>query len=146
MAIINWRPVERSTNLSRWMDDLFNDRMDRMMSTTTGISTPAVNVLEEEDRFELHVAAPGLKKNDFDVQVENGVLSVSAEREEEEKKEEDNFTRREFSYTSFHRQFTLPENVEDEDIKAEYEDGVLKIRIPKKEMEVKKQPKQIEIG
>lgn len=116
------------------------------MSTTTGISTPAVNVLEEEDRFELHVAAPGLKKNDFDVQVENGVLSVSAEREEEEKKEEDNFTRREFSYTSFHRQFTLPENVEDEDIKAEYEDGVLKIRIPKKEMEVKKQPKQIEIG
>ncbi len=146
MAIINWRPVERSTNLSRWMDDFFNDRMDSMMSTPTGVSTPAVNVLDEEDRIELHVAAPGLKKNDFDVRVDNGILSVSAEREEEEKKEEDNFTRREFSYTSFRRQFTLPENVEDEDIKAEYEDGVLKIHIPKKEMEVKKQPKQIEIS
>lgn len=146
MAIINWKPLRPTTSLSDWMDDFFNDRMDRMMETRIGTNLPAVNVLDEEDRFELQVAAPGLKKKDFAVNVDNGILSISAERKEEKKKEEDNYTRREFSYTSFQRQFTLPENVKEEDIKAEYEEGILKIHIPKQEMELKKKPKQIEIS
>lgn len=146
MAIINWKPLRPTTSLSDWMDDFFNDRMDRMIETRIGTNLPAVNVLDEEDRFELQVAAPGLKKKDFEVNVDNGILSISAERKEEKKEEEDNYTRREFSYTSFQRQFTLPENVKEEDIKAEYEEGILKINIPKQEMELKKKPKQIEIS
>ena len=117
--------------------------------TQYGYSTPAVNILENDDNFEVTIAAPGMKKDDFHVELDNHVLTISSEREEkrEDKDKEGNYTRREFRYASFRRSFTLPENiVEAEKIKANYEDGILKIMIPKKEEAKPKPVKTIKIG
>jgi len=101
-------------------------------------SMPAVNIAETDKTFELELAAPGMRKNDFKVKIENGMLNISAEREEEKKENQKNYTRREYSYNSFNRSFTLPENVKEEDIKAHYEDGVLKLTLAKKVVTVSK--------
>lgn len=146
MAIIRWNPINRPTTVSRWMDDLFNERMDRLVGTGEGVALPAVNVLEHEDNFELQLAAPGMKKEDFEINIDNGLLSITAERKQEREEDEENYTRREFSYRSFRRQFSLPENVKEENIEARYEDGILKLHIPKEEVEVKHKPKRISIS
>lgn len=109
---------------------------------------PAVNVMEEDDRFVLEVVAPGRKREDFHVEVENDLLRISSESkvDNSEKDEQDNYTRREFQYTSFARSFHLPETVMSDSIGARYEDGVLFLELPKKE-EAKPQPaRRIEIG
>jgi HSP20 family protein len=111
-------------------------------------STPAVNVMENEDEYVIEVAAPGMKKDDFKVEVNNGVLSISAEMEEndEQKDDEKGYTRREFCYSSFNRSFAIPKNEVDEGkIDASYKDGLLKIKLQKRE-EVKPKPaRMIEI-
>ncbi|MEI5579364.1 Hsp20/alpha crystallin family protein, partial [Streptomyces brasiliscabiei] len=86
---------------------------------------PAVNVSETDKNYEIEVAAPGMKKDDFKVKVENGAIHISAERKEEKEEKQKNYTRQEYSYNSFSRSFTLPEDVKEDDIKAQYEDGVL---------------------
>lgn len=108
-------------------------------------SAPAVNVKENKDNFEIELAAPGMRKEDFKVDVDNGVLSISSEKEESNEESEENYTRKEFSYSSFKRSFTLPENVNDENIKAKYKEGVLEITVEKKEKDPKKAPKAINI-
>ena len=95
-------------------------------------SIPAVNVSEQDKNYEIELAVPGMHKDDFKVKIENGVLTISAEKKEEKEKKEKNYTRQEYSYTSFSRSFTLPENAKEEDIKAHYEDGVLKLSVAKK--------------
>ncbi len=108
---------------------------------------PAVNVKENDQAFTIEVAAPSLKKDDFKVNYENGRLSISSEKKtENEEKEGDKYTRREFSYQSFQRSFTVAENTVDADkIGAAYENGILRITLPKRE-EVKPKPaKQIKI-
>ena len=97
---------------------------------------PAVNVKENDNNFEIDVAAPGLKKEDFNVTVDNGVLTISSEAKTEKEEKEDNFTRKEFSYSAFSRSFTLPENVQEEGISAKYEDGVLKLSLAKTERSI----------
>lgn len=99
---------------------------------------PAVNVAEEEKKFEIEFAAPGMRKEDFKIQVNEGVLTVSAERKEEKEEKKKNYTRQEYSYNSFSRSFALPENAKIEDIKARYENGVLKLDIAKKAVAVSK--------
>jgi len=101
-------------------------------------SMPAVNISETDKSFQIELAAPGMEKKDFKVAVENGVLTISAEKKEEKEEKSRNFTRREFSFNSFSRSFTLPENVKQEDIKAHYEDGVLKLDLAKKAVTVSK--------
>ena len=105
---------------------------------------PAVNVVDNEDNYEIEVAAPGLSKKDFTVNVENGVLMISGKSEKEEEEKEKNYTRKEFSSKSFSRSFTLPENVEEEDIAAKFKDGVLTLTLKKAKVEVK-QAKEIAI-
>lgn len=111
-------------------------------------STPAVNVMENDDEYVIEVAAPGMKKDDFKVEVNNGVLNISAEVEEKDEQKEDDkgYTRREFCYTSFNRSFAIPKNEVDEGkIDASYQDGLLKIKLQKRE-EVKPKPaRMIEI-
>jgi HSP20 family protein len=109
--------------------------------SSTDTTLPAVNVKETEDSFEIEVAAPGMKKEDFKVNIENNVLTISSEKKEERKEEEKGrFTRREFSYQSFQRSFSIPENLVDgEKISARYCEGILCIALPKKE-EVKPKP------
>jgi HSP20 family protein len=128
---------------SFWDNFFSKDLMDWGMSnfSSTDTTLPAVNVKESEDAFEIEVAAPGMKKEDFNVNFENNVLTISSERKEESRREEKGqYTRREFSYQSFQRSFTIPENlVEGEQISAKYSDGLLCIHLPKKE-EVKPKP------
>lgn len=94
---------------------------------------PAVNIQEDDTQFTLDMAAPGMKKDDFEINLENHVLTIS--REEKEQKEEvmDKYTRREFVYNSFSRSFRLPKTILVEKIKADYKDGILKIMLPKDE-------------
>ncbi|ARV06230.1 heat-shock protein [Polaribacter sp. SA4-10] len=107
---------------------------------------PALNIKEEEGKFEIELAAPGFSKKDFEVTVDNGYLNISAEKSDSKKEEEDNYTRKEFSYNSFSRSLLLPENVEEEEIKASYHDGILSFDIVKKEETKKEEPKKIKIA
>jgi len=97
-----------------------------------GHSLPAVNIKENGKEFDVEFAAPGFKKDDFKVNIEENVLTISAEKKDEKKEETDRFTRKEFSYNSFSRSFTLPQTVNSEKIDAKYIDGILRLCIPKK--------------
>jgi len=101
---------------------------------------PAVNIKETDDSFELEVAAPGMKKDDFKVEVDNNMLTISSEKEVQNEEKENSYTRKEFSYQSFYRSFNLPENkVDGNKITAKYTDGILHLMLPKRE-EAKIQP------
>ena len=103
-------------------------------------SVPAVNVQEDENEYVIEVAAPGMKKDDFKVEVNNDILTISAEKENKDEEKEEGYTRREFCYTSFNRSFAIPKNEVDQGkIDAKYEDGILKIKLQKRE-EVKPKP------
>ncbi len=99
-------------------------------------NVPAVNIKETDKGFQIDFAAPGMNKKDFNIEVDDNVLTVSSEKEEkhEEKDKDGRYTRKEFSYTTFKRSFTLPENVNTDKIKANYNDGLLQIEVPKKEI------------
>jgi HSP20 family protein len=103
--------------------DLFPSRL--------GINVPTANITETSKEFKLELAAPGLERKDFDVKVDNHMLMVSAEKEEKKEEREGEYSRREYSFNSFSRSFQLPENVKESDIDAKYENGVLKVLIPK---------------
>ena len=138
-------------NFPVFFDDFFNrDLFDWRQSnfSNTGTSMPAVNIRETNESFDVEMAAPGMTKNDFKIELEGNNLTISSEKKnEQEQKEGENYTRREFSYQSFCRTFNLPKDVVDaENIKAKYEEGVLKLQIPKKEEAKLKPPRVIEIG
>lgn len=115
--------------------------------SSTGTSLPAVNIRETVEGFEVEMAAPGMSKNDFSIELDNNLLTISSEKKnEQEQKEGSRFTRKEFSYQAFKRTFSLPKEVVDDDkIRARYENGVLHLSIPKKEEAKPRPPKQIEI-
>ena len=124
--------------------ELFNWGNSNFSSTSTTV--PAVNIKENNDNFEVEVAAPGMRKDDFKVTLEGSTLTISSSRDNQYKDEGDNYTRREFSYLAFQRSFELPKEVVDENhIQAKYEDGLLKLTIPKTEGAKKKAPRLIEI-
>ena len=122
-------------------DSIFNDTFfsDRMT-----VRVPAVNISESKDHYHVELAAPGLKKEDFKLSLERNVLSISVERSSENGAQERNYNKREFSYSSFVRSFTLPDAADENGIEAKYVDGVLCIDIAKRE-EAKIQSRQIEI-
>lgn len=114
-----------------------------------GNSIPAVNVKETNSAFELEMAAPGMNKQDFRIGLENNLLVISAQQEKnsEENKEDGSYSRKEFSYQAFKREFKLPENmVNEDDISASYTDGILHITVPKKEQLKAKQLKEITVS
>lgn len=134
MAIVKWNPGFVS-NVDSFFDDFFKSQfpsLNRAKFASNRETMPSVNVKETDNEYELEVAAPGMDKKDFNVTVENGVMTISAEKELKKDKEEDGYTRKEFSYTSFHRSFTLPEGADDGKIDAKYKDGILHIILPKK--------------
>ena len=108
--------------------------------------TPAVNIIENKDDYRIEVAAPGLNKADFRINIENNVLTISAEKEEKQEANEERFMRREFNYTSFSRSFTLPEIMDTEKISAKHKDGILNVMIPKKEEAKEKPARMINIS
>lgn len=109
-------------------------------------TVPAVNIKDNTENFELELAVPGGKKDDFKVEVDNDILTISSEVKTESKESKENYTRKEFSYTSFKRAFTLPETVDGGKIDAKYEDGILRVTLPKKEEALPEPKRFITIG
>jgi len=125
--------------------DLFDD--DRFFASPwlSGRNMPAFNIKENEKNYEVELAVPGYDKKDFQISIDNGVLTVSGEKSEETEEKEDNYTRREFGYSLFSRSFNLPTNINEENIDANYADEVLKLTIAKKQESSGRSRKQISI-
>jgi HSP20 family protein len=114
--------------------DIFNDAKffgKNWLEKEFGQSLPAVNIHESSKEFNLEFAAPGFKKEDFKVRVDDNILTINAEKQEEKNEEAKRYTRKEFSYNSFSRSFALPENINSEKIDAKYINGILKLSVPK---------------
>ncbi|MBE8720817.1 Hsp20/alpha crystallin family protein [Sphingobacterium pedocola] len=145
MTLVKFNPEKKNNALmpgfNDVLDSIFNDTFfsDRMVTRV-----PAANISETADHYLVEMAAPGLKKEDFQLNLERNLLSISAEKRNEDREERGNFTKREYSYSSFVRSFTLPESADENGIQATYNDGILAILIPKRE-EAKTIRRQIEI-
>jgi HSP20 family protein len=147
MSITKWNNTAGMTNL---FDDLFSKDLwnwGLANNSMTNTTLPAVNIRENAENFIVEMAAPGMNKEDFKIELEGNDLRISSEkRSENETKDGERYTRREYSYQSFQRSFTLPRDVVDVDqINAKYENGVLQLSIPKKEEAKQKPPRMIEI-
>ena len=144
--------LKRNEFVPAW-SNFFNDFLNRDWNdwslqnfSDTNTTLPSVNVKDTTDAFVVEMAAPGMEKKDFNIELNNDLLTISSEKKHEKKDKGSDYTRREFSYQSFSRSFTLPLYVERDKIKAEYKNGVLNISIPKKEEAKPKPPKQIAIS
>lgn len=138
-----------ASSLPTLFEEFFNDGVfsTPVWKYKSNYSVPAVNVKETDKEYELEVAAPGLNKGDFKINLENDVLTISAETKTEHEEKDKGYSRKEFSCTSFSRSFALPENsVEEEKIEAKYNDGILKIHLPKKETAKAKPVKAIAVS
>ena len=134
-------------NLPNLVDEFFNHELPNSWNRQwTNVSVPAVNIVEKNDAFKIEVAVPGLKKDDFKINIENDSLTISASVENKTEESNETFTRREFNYSSFCRRFTLPETVDGESIRAEHKDGIVNIYIPKKEEAKPKPAREIAIA
>ena len=135
--------------LSRVFGDFFDKELSDWSNTNfseTNTTLPAVNIIEDKNEFIVEVAVPGMNKSDFNIDLTDNLLTVSSDKKEENVDENKNYSRREYSYQSFKRVFTLPKDVvDDEKITAKYDNGELKINIPKKEEAKPKGPMKIEI-
>lgn len=120
--------------LKPWFSDVFDSYFnDAFTSDRFSSKVPAANISETENKFHIELAAPGLKKDNFKISLEKNVLSISAETKSEQASEGKKYNRKEYSYTSFVRSFTLPETADQGNIDAEYTDGILKINVGKKD-------------
>jgi HSP20 family protein len=145
MSLIRWRdPVDVMPSFQSLVDTFFGRDFPGSSFENYG-SVPAVNVKETENNFALEVAVPGMSKENFDVHVDNNVMTISGKKEEKKEDKNDKWNRREFSYTSFERSFQLPDVADAEKIEAHYQDGILNITVPKKEMTKVKASKTISI-
>src|SRR6202012_5976938 len=145
MTLVKFNPEKRNGSLlpgfSDVFDSIFNDTFfnDRMVTRV-----PAVNISETENNYHVELAAPGLKKDDFKLNLERNNLTISVEQSANHEDNQKNYSKREYSYSSFVRSFTLPESADDSQIAASYTDGILRIDIAKRE-EAKTVRRQIEI-
>ena len=128
--------------LSELFDNFFRDHL---LTKEYAQFVPAVNVSEEEGKYLVELSAPGFEKNDFKIELNQGVLTISGKHQVEKEVKEKTFTRKEFNYGAFQRSFSLPEEINEAEIEALYENGILKIVLPKKE-ESKRTPKEIKIS
>ena len=139
----------RRAKIDPWLSQFFDveSMMPSRFKSPVGNGFPAVNIAETDKDFQVDVVAPGYNKEDFKVQIEDDALTISAEKKSEtsEEDKEKQYSRREYSYSSFTRSFRLPENAQDEAVSAEYKEGILKLIIPKTE-EQQKVSKQISVN
>ena len=117
---------------SVWEDFFNNDLFNFPAVASRGTTVPAVNISENDKDFVVELAAPGMEKDDFNINLDRNVLSISSEQKDEKNEEGKHFTRKEFNYHSFQRSFTLPESIDQDKIDASYNDGVLKIILHKR--------------
>jgi HSP20 family protein len=145
MALVRWEPVREISSIQSEMNRLFNSFFD---TPTTGNGSaarrwlPAMDVVETDDHFVLTADLPGLSEEDVNIEIEENVLTVSGERKAQHEEKREGFVRVERSYGSFRRSLTLPEGVDAEAVSANFDKGVLEIRIPKPEQRM---PRKVEI-
>ncbi len=145
MAITRWDPFRDVLALQNRMNSLFqeyNRGQGEGDALTTAAFVPPVDIYEDEHKIVLKLEAPGMKESDLDIQMENNVLTVRGERKFEKEEKEENFHRIERRYGSFYRSFTVPNTVNPESVKANYEAGVLKLELEKRP---EAKPKQIKV-
>ena len=146
MNIVKVNPVFQGRTFTNLMDDVFNRSISDLVGSDFSVTTPSVNITENNDTFTLELAAPGLDKKDFNIFVDKDQLVISASKEvQNADKEEGKWTRKEFNYTTFKRTFHLTDAVDAENINAEYNKGILTLVLPKREEIKAKAPKTIEI-
>lgn len=144
MALVKF---ERNRNLGvdRWMNDFFAPVLEDSFLNDRFISrVPAVNIAEDSEAFHIELAAPGLDKADFKINMDGDVLTISAEKEIKDQQSEKKYSKKEYSYSSFTKSFTLPEGVDQSKIDANYTDGILSVTVGKKE-EAKQVSRLIEV-
>lgn len=138
-------------------DTFFNDllgtrrgllSLNRLFNGDNGFyALPPINVRDQEENLELELAAPGLTKDDFKIILDDGILTISSEKEGNKEEEKDGYVRKEFSYNTFSRSFSLPDTIdENKDVKASYHDGILKLTLHKKENIKPKPPKKVNVS
>lgn len=142
MSIVRWNPMVAPTFRSL-VEDFFGD--SDFLNFRDKNLVPAVNIKETEGEFEIELAVPGMTREDIKVEVLDGVLTISAEKNDSKEEKTKKYTRREFSYNKFSRSFTLPENVNPDAVVANYAEGVLHLNVPKVE-KVLPEAKKILIG
>ncbi|GAB2806606.1 Hsp20/alpha crystallin family protein [Ferruginibacter profundus] len=136
-----------SERMPLFFDDFlkpFNGWFDNGVAVPA-LNVPAVNIIEHKDHYQVTMAVPGMKKDDFNIDVNDKLLTISSQKEENKEEKDKQFTRREYNYSSFSRCFTLPEEINNDKIEAKYEDGVLKISLPFKEGAKKLSAKHIAV-
>lgn len=138
-------PTIGVNSFSNMIDELFNRSLSDFGATGNLFSHPSVNIKETDSSFELELAAPGLDKEDFKINLEQDVLNISVEKQQLKEEDDKNYRTKEFSYAAFKRSFQLPQNVNVEGINANYDKGILTLTLPKKE-QVAKAVRQIEIN
>ena len=146
MNLVRWNPLGETTTMQNRINRMFNapywpaGRMDD--KTGMGMWNPAVDLYEKDDHFVIKAELPGVDKKDIAIDLKDRVLTLSGERSYENEVKEENYYRRERSYGTFQRAFTLPADVDSDKIKAEFKDGLLQIEVPKPEQQ---KPKQVTI-
>jgi len=126
------------------MDELFGKSISDFIGSDFTFNQPSVNIIETDALYKIQLAAPGLEKTDFKIEIDKGHLKISSVKEAVESEDKSKYTRREFSYKSFTRSFRLPEHIDEDSVHAKYENGVLEIDLKKKPID--DQVKTIEIG
>ncbi|MFZ0312070.1 MAG: Hsp20/alpha crystallin family protein [Candidatus Korobacteraceae bacterium] len=143
-VLTRWEPYRELSALQNRLGRLFDEQYGgREEALTTGAFVPAVDIYEDEHSIQLKLEVPGVDEKDLDIKVENNTLTVNGERKLEKEEKEENFHRVERRYGSFTRSFTLPSTVSTDDIQADYEHGVLKVRLAKR---AEAKPKQIKVS
>lgn len=146
MNLIKWNPLAPGkSGIDMAISDFFNSSLNDIFRSDFTWSQPSVNIIEGDDNYTLEVAAPGLEKADFNVEVKEDHLHISVENKSESKDDKENYTRREFNFQSFKRSFHLPDTVDSQKINGVYENGVLTVSLPKKEEAKPKEPVNIDI-
>ncbi len=144
--------IEKTSNLIK--PAVFNSMLDKFYRTNFGDwwndnlmeTIPAVNIKENKDNFSIEMAVPGMKREDFKINLEGDLITISSEKENESKEEQKGYTKREYNYSSFSRSFTLPAAANTDMINARYADGVLNLTIPKREEAAKAAAKKITVS
>jgi len=131
MSLVKWPVNPRALSIESMFNNFFDNDEDFNNSIKRGITVPAVNISDTDDSYELALAAPGKLKEDFEIEIIGKNLVISSEDEKSNETKSDNFTRQEYSFNSFCRSFALPQNSLEDEINAKYEDGILRVVIPK---------------
>jgi HSP20 family protein len=148
MTLVKWNSNGNSNlpAFSNLLESFFGRDLSGFVGRDFASSVPAVNVVESADAFKVEVAAPGLKKENFQVNLHNNVLTIASKTEHTTEENKGKYARKEFGYTSFQRSFTVPNTVDADKIEANYTDGILNVRLPKREESKEKPARQITIS